>query len=55
MQTDWMGEKENPAYIGDLVPSISNYERAIDNYKKGINAGDFYEEPIGEDFLYPDW
>jgi len=50
-----MPEKENISYIGDLVPSIANYEKAIDIYKKGIKAGDFYEEPICEDFLYPDW
>ena len=24
-------------------------------YQRGIAAGDFYEEPIGDDFLYPDW
>ena len=24
-------------------------------YERGMQAGDFYEEPIGEDFVYPDW
>ena len=24
-------------------------------YKSGIKAGDFYEEPVGDDFAYPDW
>ena len=24
-------------------------------YQRGIAAGDFYEEPIGDDFIYPDW
>tara|TARA_Y100001978_G_C23520637_1_gene350070 strand:+ start:168 stop:320 length:153 start_codon:yes stop_codon:yes gene_type:complete len=42
-------------YDGDLIPSIKAYERMSDLYYKGISAGDFYEEPIGEDFLYPDW
>ena len=24
-------------------------------YQDGIKAGDFYEEPVGFDFRYPDW
>ncbi len=24
-------------------------------YQRGIAAGDFYEELIGDDFIYPDW
>ena len=24
-------------------------------YQKGIYSGDFYEEPIGDDYVYPDW
>ena len=24
-------------------------------YQRGIAAGEFYEEPIGDDFIYPDW
>ena len=27
----------------------------ITTYQKGIIAGDFYEEPLGDDFIYPDW
>ncbi len=48
-----MNEK-NPSYIGDLIPSVINYQKIIDRYKKGIKEGEFYEEPIG-DFIYPDW
>ncbi len=48
-------DKNIPSYVGDLIPSIANYNQAINNYKRGIKAGDFYEEPIGEDFRYPDW
>ena len=48
-------DKDIPSYVGDLIPSIVTYNQAIINYKSGIKAGDFYEEPIGEDFRYPDW
>ncbi len=24
-------------------------------YEDGIKDGDFYEEPVGYDYLYPDW
>ena len=48
-------DKNIPSYVGDLIPSIASYNQAINNYKRGIKAGDFYEEPIGEDFRYPDW
>ena len=27
----------------------------LSSYQRGIKAGDFYEEPVGDDFLYPDW
>ena len=27
----------------------------ISGYDQGIKDGDFYEEPIGDDFEYPDW
>ena len=27
----------------------------LNAYKKGIAADDFYEEPIGDDFIYPNW
>ncbi len=53
-----MAKEERPNYVGDLIPSTANYQRAIDIYKKGIKSGDFYEEPLGEDpfgYFYPDW
>ena len=45
----------NPSYIGDLIPSVMNYQKIIDRYKKGIADGDFYEEPLCDEFMYPDW
>ncbi len=27
----------------------------LNTYQEGITAGDFYEEPLGDDFAYPDW
>ena len=27
----------------------------LNTYQAGITAGDFYEEPLGHDFAYPDW
>ena len=47
--------KNEPSYIGDLIPSVYNYQKIIDRYKKGITNGDFYEEPLGDEFMYPDW
>ena len=44
-----------PIYVGDLVPSIASYKRAIEKYERGLKKGDFYEESIGDDFNYPDW
>ena len=44
-----------PIYVGDLFPSISFYKKIIEKYDKGIKEGGFYEEPIGQDFNYPDW
>tara|TARA_Y100001968_G_scaffold315448_1_gene342057 strand:- start:1913 stop:2020 length:108 start_codon:yes stop_codon:yes gene_type:complete len=32
-----------------LLPAFLNI------YQRGIELGDFYEEPIGDDYLYPDW
>ena len=56
---DWMSEllksENNPSFVGNLVPTIANYQKLITKYKTGITMGDFYEEPIGEDFVYPDW
>ena len=44
-----------PNYVGDLVPSVASYKRLIEKYDRGLKNGDFYEEPQGEDFNYPDW
>ena len=44
-----------PIYVGDLVPSIASYKRAIDKYERCLKDGEFYEEPLGADFNYPDW
>ena len=49
---------EDPVYVGDLIPSVATYQKAIDTYKKSLKNGDFYEEPIGDDpfgYFYPDW
>ena len=37
-------------YVGDLVPSIASYEKAIEKYDKGIKEGQYYEETLGGDF-----
>ena len=50
-----MNINDNPLNVGDLIPSIATYQRALNIYKKGLKSGDFYEEPIGDDFNYPDW
>ena len=42
-------------YVGDLIPLISAFKKIIEKYYKGIKEGEFYEEPIGRDFNYPDW
>ena len=42
-------------YEGDLFSSIAFYKKIIEKYDKGIKEGEFYEEPIGRDFNYPDW
>ena len=44
-----------PINVGDLLSSIASYKKIIDKYDKGIKEGEFYEEPIGEVFNYPDW
>ena len=44
-----------PIYVGDLIPSIASSKKIIEKYKKGIKEGEFYKEPIGRDFNYPDW
>ena len=53
-----MNINDNPVYVGDIIPSVATYQKAINIYKKGLKAGDFYEEPIGDDpfgYFYPDW
>ena len=42
-------------YVGDLIPSIASYKKIIEKYEKGLKKGDFYEDPILEEFTYPDW
>ena len=44
-----------PIYLGDLFPSMATYKKVIEKYVQGIKEGGFYEEPLGEDFNYPDW
>ena len=44
-----------PSYVVGLVPSIFSYQKVIDSYEKALKKGEFYEEPIGEDSIYPDW
>ena len=44
-----------PIYVGDLIPSIASSKKIIEKYDKGIKEWEFYEEPNGRDFNYPDW
>ena len=44
-----------PIYVGDLLPSIASYKKIIEKYDKSIEEEEFYEEPTGRDFNYPDW
>ena len=44
-----------PIYARDFIPSIASAKKIIEKYDKGIKEGEFYEEPIGLDFNYPDW
>ena len=34
---------------------IREFLEFLASYQSGIKAGDFYEEPVGDDFAYPDW
>ena len=43
-----------PIYLGDLIPSITSSKKIIEKYDKGIKEWEFYEEPFGRDFHYPD-
>ncbi len=42
-------------YVRDLIPSITSSKKIIEKYDKAIKVGEFNEEPIGPDFIYPDW
>ena len=44
-----------PIYVGDLIPSISSYQKVIEKYKKSLKKEKFYEAPIEKDSIYPDW
>ena len=44
-----------PVYLGDLIPSIASSKMIIEKYDKGLKEGEFYEEPNGRDFNYPNW
>ena len=44
-----------PTYLGNIFSSIGSYKKIIEKYDKGIKEGEFYEEPLGRDFHYPDW
>ena len=44
-----------PIYVGDLIASRASSEKIFEKYDKGIKEGEFYEEPIGGDYNYPDW
>ena len=43
-----------PIYVGGLFPSIASYKKFIQKHDKGIKECEFYEEPLGGDFNYPD-
>ena len=43
------------SYVGDLIPSTNSYQKIIDQYERGLKKGEFYEEQIEEDLIYPDW
>ena len=44
-----------PIYIENLINSIAFSKKIIEQYDQGIKEEEFYEEPIGRDFNYPDW
>ena len=44
-----------PIFVRDLIHLIASSKKIIEKYDKGIKEGEFYEEPIGRDFNYPDW
>ena len=44
-----------PIYSGDLSHSMISFKMITEKYDQGIKKGEFYEEPLGGDFNYPDW
>ncbi len=44
-----------PIYLGDLIPSIASSKKINKKYDKGLKEVEFYEEPTGLDFNYPNW
>ena len=44
-----------PIFLGVLITLKASFENIIEKYDKGIKKREFYEEPIGCDFNYPDW
>ena len=42
-------------YIVDLVSSIASYKRVFEKFDEVIKEGEFYKEPLGENFNYSDW
>ncbi len=42
-------------YIGDLVSSIASYKMVFEKFDEVIKEGEFYKEPLGGNFNYPDW
>jgi hypothetical protein len=34
---------------------MQDFFTKISKYLYGIEVGQFYEEPVGDDFYYPDW
>ena len=44
-----------PIYFVNLISSISSNNRVIYNHEKALKKREFYEEPIGEDSIYPDY
>ena len=49
-----MAEKEIPIYVGDIIPSIASYQRAIDIYEKGKNKAQVLDEIKGSISFFGD-
>ena len=35
-----------PIYVGDLIPSISSYQKVIDKYEKALKKGNFMRSQL---------